>query len=218
MQFKTPILISTIALMGLTACVDPNAYPNDPNARATNGAVMGGIIGAVAGASQKGDDKLAKAVIGGALGAAVGGAIGASLDQQAADLRGSLGNQNISVTNNGDYLIVNMPQDVLFATGSAGLRPDLTRDLRAIAANLIRYPNSLIEVVGHTDNVGSAALNQDLSQRRAVSVANVLRDSGVPNGRLSAYGRGETQPIASNLSEGGRALNRRVEIYIRPTR
>jgi outer membrane protein OmpA-like peptidoglycan-associated protein len=218
MQFKTPILISTIVLMGLTACVDPNAYPDNPNARATNGAVMGGILGAVAGASQKGDDKLAKAVIGGALGAAVGGAIGATLDQQAADLRGSLGNQNISVTNNGEYLVVNMPQDLLFATGSAALRPDLTRDLRAIAANLIRYPNSQIEVVGHTDNTASAALNQDLSQRRAVSVANVLRDSGVPNGRISAYGRGEDQPIASNLSEAGRAQNRRVEIFIRPTR
>lgn len=217
MQFKTPILISTIALMGLTACVDPNAYPDDPNARAKNGAIMGGIIGAVAGASQKGDDKLAKAVIGGALGAAVGGAIGANLDQQAADLRGSLGNQNISVTNNGEYLVVNMPQDVLFATGSAALRPDLNRDIKAIAANLIRYPNSQIEVVGHTDNTASAALNQDLSQRRAVSVANVLRESGVPNGRIAAYGRGEDQPIASNLSEAGRAQNRRVEIFIRPT-
>ena len=218
MQFKTPILISTIALMGLTACVDPNAYPNDPNARTRNGAIMGGIIGAVAGGTQKGDDRLAKAVVGGVIGAAAGGVIGATLDQQAADLRGSLGNQNISVTNNGDYLVVNMPQDVLFATGSAALRPDLTRDLKTIAANLVRYPNSQIEVVGHTDNTASAALNQDLSQRRAVSVANVLRDSGVPSSRITSYGRGEDQPIASNLSEAGRAQNRRVEIFIRPNR
>ena len=218
MQFKTPILISTIALMGLTACVDPNAYPNDPNARTRNGAIMGGIIGAVAGGTQKGDDRLAKAVVGGVIGAAAGGVIGATLDQQAADLRGSHGNQNISVTNNGDYLVVNMPQDVLFATGSTALRPDLTRDLKAIAANLVRYPNSQIEVVGHTDNTASAALNQDLSQRRAVSVANVLRDSGVPSSRITSYGRGEDQPIASNLSEAGRAQNRRVEIFIRPNR
>ena len=218
MQFKTPILFSTIALMGLTACVNPNAYPNDPNARTKNGAIVGGLIGAVAGGSQKGDDRLAKAVIGGVIGAAAGGAIGATLDQQAADLRGSLGNQNISVTNNGDYLVVNMPQDVLFATGSAALRPDLTRDLKTIAANLVRYPNSQIEVVGHTDNTASAALNQDLSQRRAVSVASVLRDSGVPSNRITSYGRGEDQPIASNLSEAGRAQNRRVEIFIRPNR
>jgi outer membrane protein OmpA-like peptidoglycan-associated protein len=71
-------------------------------------------------------------------------------------------------------------------------------------------------VIGHTDNSGSAAYNQDLSQRRAVSVANVLRESGVPNARIAAYGRGEDQPIASNLTPEGRAQNRRVEIIIRP--
>ena len=215
-MFKTPVLFSVIAVMGLTACVDPNAYPDDPNARAKNGAIMGGLIGAVAGASQGGDNRLGKAVVGGALGAALGGVIGATLDQQAADLRGSIGNQNISVVNNGSYLVVNMPQDVLFATDSSTLRPDLTRDIKAVAANLIRYPNSTIEVIGHTDNSGSAASNQDLSQRRAVSVANVLRESGVPNARIAAYGRGEDQPIASNLTPEGRAANRRVEIIIRP--
>lgn len=218
MMFKTPVLLSVIAVMGLTACVDPNAYPDDPNARAKNGAIMGGLIGAVAGATQGGDNRLGKAVIGGALGAAVGGVIGASLDQQAADLRGSIGNQNISVVNNGSYLVVNMPQDVLFATDSATLRGDLTRDIKAVAANLVRYPDSTIEVIGHTDNSGSAAYNQDLSQRRAVSVANVLRESGVPNARIAAFGRGEDQPIASNLTPEGRAANRRVEIIIRPTR
>jgi outer membrane protein OmpA-like peptidoglycan-associated protein len=216
MMFKTPVLFSVIAVMGLTACVDPNAYPDDPNARAKNGAIMGGLIGAVAGASSGGDNRLGKAVVGGALGAALGGVIGATLDQQAADLRSSIGNQNISVVNNGSYLVVNMPQDVLFATDSATLRGDLTRDIKAVAANLIRYPNSTIEVIGHTDNSGSAAYNQDLSQRRAVSVANVLRESGVPNGRIAAYGRGEDQPIASNLTPEGRAQNRRVEIIIRP--
>lgn len=218
-MFKTPILLSAVALLTLTACSgpNPNAYPDDPNARAKNGAILGGIIGAVAGGTAKGDDKFAKAVVGGTLGAIVGGAIGNSLDDQAADLRGSIGNSNISITNNGQYLVVNMPQDVLFATDSANLRPDLTRDIKAVAASLLRYPNSTIEVIGHTDNSGSAAYNQDLSQRRAVSVANILRESGVPNGRLAAFGRGEDQPIASNLSDVGRAQNRRVEIIIRPT-
>lgn len=216
MIFKTPILLSVASLLALTACVDPNAYPNDPNARTRNGAIIGGLVGAAAGASSS-DDKLAKAVVGGAIGAAIGGAIGQTLDQQAADLRNSIGNNNITVTNNGQYLVVNMPQDVLFATDSATLRPDLTSDIRAVAGSLMRYPNSTIEVIGHTDNTGSAAYNQDLSQRRAVSVANVLRSSGVPSGRIGAYGRGEDQPIASNLSAEGRAQNRRVEIIIRPT-
>lgn len=214
---KTPILLAAAGLITLTACVDPNAYPDDPNARTKSGAVIGGLLGAAAGVAASGDgDELKGALIGGAVGAGTGALIGADLDRQAAELRGSL-SSNISVTNHGDYLVVNMPQDLLFATDSASLRPDLTSDIRTVAASLLKYPNSRIEVIGHTDNTGSAAYNQDLSQRRAVSVANVLRESGVPNGRISAYGRGEDQPIASNLSAQGRAQNRRVEIIIRPT-
>jgi outer membrane protein OmpA-like peptidoglycan-associated protein len=216
MIFKTPLLLSAAALLALTACVDPNAYPNDPNARTRSGAILGGLVGAAAGASSD-DNKLSRAVVGGALGAAVGGIVGQTLDRQAADLRNSIGNDNITVTNNGQFLVVNMPQDVLFATNSATLRPDLTRDIRAISASLLRYPNSQIEVIGHTDDTGSAAYNQDLSQRRAVSVANILRNSNVPSSRLTAYGRGEDQPVASNVTEQGRAQNRRVEIIIRPT-
>jgi outer membrane protein OmpA-like peptidoglycan-associated protein len=111
-----------------------------------------------------------------------------------------------------------MPQDLLFETNSAALRPDLRRDLQTIAGSISRYPDTRIEVIGHTDNTGSAAFNQDLSQRRASSVANVLRDSGVPSNRVVTFGRGEEQPIASNLTPEGRAQNRRVEIIIRPTR
>ena len=85
MTFTKPLILCTLAAFTLGACVDPNAYPDDPNARARSGAIMGGILGAVAGGSQKGDDKLAKAVVGGALGAVIGGAIGNSLDQQAAE-------------------------------------------------------------------------------------------------------------------------------------
>lgn len=217
MIFKTPLILSTAALLALTACVDPNAYPDDPNARARSGAIIGGLAGAFAGANAGGDDKLAKAVVGGAIGAAAGGAIGATLDRQAAELRGSINNPNVSVTNNGQYLTVNMPQDLLFAVDSASLRPDLRSDLGSVAASLLRYPNSRIEVIGHTDNTGTAAYNYDLSQRRANSVANVLSQNGVPVGRITTIGRGFDQPIASNATAQGRAQNRRVEIIIRPT-
>ncbi len=217
MNFKTPLALSLAATLLLTACGDPGPAPANGKSRAANGALIGGLAGAFLGGTRKGDDKLKTAVIAGAFGAAVGGAIGATLDQQADALRGNLSNSNISVTNHGDYLVVNMPQDVLFATGSAALRPDLTNDQRAVASNLIEYPNCRIEVVVHTDNVGTAALNQDLSSRRAGSVANVLVGNGVPAGRISTIGRGEDAPIASNLNDGGRAQNRRVEIIIRPT-
>ena len=216
MMMKSTLIMAATGTLFLTACVDPGAYPNDPNARQRNGAVIGGIVGAVAGASvSDGDDKLKGALIGGALGAGTGALIGADLDRQAAELRGSL-SSNISVTNTGEYLIVNMPQDLLFATDSASVRPDLRADLNTVASSLLKYPNSRIEVIGHTDNTGSAAYNQDLSQRRAVAVASVLRESGVPGSRIAAYGRGEDQPIASNLTAEGRAKNRRVEIIIRP--
>lgn len=215
MNIKASITLATASLLALTACVDPNAYPTNPNARAQNGAIIGGLAGAMIG-SQSDEDSVAKAVVGGVIGAAVGGAIGQTLDRQAAELRAI--NSNFSVTNMGDYLVVNMPQDVLFDIDSAALRPDLVNDLRSVASNLIRYPDSRIEVIGHTDNTGSAAYNQDLSQRRAVSVAEVLRASGVPGNRVAAYGRGEDMPIASNATDFGRAQNRRVEVIIRPTR
>ena len=218
-MMKTPLALTLCSLFVLSACTEPNpnAYPNQPNARAQNGAIIGALAGGFLGANAGGDDRLVKTVLGAGSGAAVGGAIGNELDKQAADLRGSIGNSSISVTNTGQYLIVNMPQDLLFATDSAALRPDLTSDIRAVAASILRYPNSTVEVIGHTDNTGSAAYNQDLSQRRAVSVANILRESGVPNARIDAFGRGEDQPIASNQTTSGMAQNRRVEIIIRPT-
>jgi outer membrane protein OmpA-like peptidoglycan-associated protein len=218
MMTKTPLILAMAGTLVLTGCVDPNAFPDDPNARQRQGAVIGGLVGAVTGAAvSSDDDKLQGAIVGGLVGAGTGALIGADLDRQAAELRGSL-SSNISVTNTGEFLIVNMPQDLLFATDSAALRPDLRRDLNAVASSLLKYPNSRIEVIGHTDNTGTAAYNQDLSQRRAVAVASVLREAGVPGSRIAAFGRGEDQPVASNLTPEGRQLNRRVEIIIRPIR
>lgn len=216
MTFKTPLLFGSIGLVALTACVDPNAYPNDPQGRQRTGAMTGALIGAAIGASSD-DDKLAKAAVGAAVGGLIGGAIGSDLDRQAAELRAQMSGSS-TVTNTGNALIVTMPQDILFATDSATLRPDLRRDLQAVARNLLSYPNSTIEVIGHTDNTGGAAYNQDLSERRARAVADELRFNGVPAGRVAAYGRGEDQPIASNYTAEGRAQNRRVEIIIRPNR
>lgn len=219
MLSRKPLILFSVAALSLAACV-----PQQPgtgggvggSSRATTGAVAGALVGSAIGASQSGDSRLAQAAVGGVIGAALGGAIGTALDRQAAALQGSV-SSNTTVTNTGNALVVTMPQDILFATNSAALRPDLQRDLNAVAANLLSYPDSRIEIVGHTDNTGTAALNKDLSQRRAAAVATVLRDGGVPNSRITVIGRGEDMPIASNLTPEGRALNRRVEIIIRPT-
>ncbi|WP_149141355.1 OmpA family protein [Gemmobacter caeruleus] len=215
MTIKTSLICGALGLSLLAGCVqDPYQY-DDPNARAKGGAVMGGLIGATLGATSGGDDRLAKAVIGGAIGAAAGGAIGNSLDNQAAELRQQLG-ANANVVQTGNSINVTMGQDVLFATDSFSVRPDQQYNLQAIAQNLGRYPNSRVEIVGHTDSDGDAAYNQTLSERRAYAVRDVIASYGVQPGRLSAYGRGESQPVASNLTAQGKQQNRRVEIIIIP--
>ncbi|QCO56746.1 OmpA family protein (plasmid) [Pseudorhodobacter turbinis] len=215
MTIRTPIILLTLSAMTLAACVAPTPTTEE-NRRSRTGATAGALIGGALGASSNGDNKLAKAALGAGVGALLGGAIGSQLDAQAADLRNTIGNDRVSVTNTGNELVVNLPQDILFATDSATLRSDLTRDLQAVARSLLSYPNTTVQVIGHTDNTGAAAYNQQLSQRRAAAVSSILQVNGVPGARIVAFGRGEDQPIASNLSDAGRAQNRRVEIIIRP--
>jgi outer membrane protein OmpA-like peptidoglycan-associated protein len=216
MKLNTPVLFGCAALMALAAC-DPYPAGDPDQQRARTGILTGALIGGVLGATKEsGSDRLGNAVAGAAIGAVAGGAIGTLLDRQANELRGQVGN-NVQIVNTGSELRVVMPQDILFATDSATLQPTLINDLRAVAQSLQRYPNSTVQVIGHTDNVGAASYNQDLSQRRAGAVASVLRDYGVPGGRIVSVGRGEDQPVASNLTPEGRAQNRRVEIIIRPT-
>ncbi|WP_417720589.1 OmpA family protein [Salipiger sp.] len=212
---KTPISLSLVAIMALTAC---EMDPNDPNRQAKQGAVIGALGGAVTGALIGGDDKAERnrtILAGAALGAAGGAIVGNQLDKQEAALRQQLGN-NVTINNTGERLIVTMPQDILFATDSATLRGDLQADIRTVARSLLEYPNTTVQVIGHTDSDGEAAYNQNLSQRRAQAVSSVLVSQGVPSYRVQSIGRGEDQPIASNLTAEGKRQNRRVEIVILP--
>jgi len=210
---RTSLAAGLGAMVLLAGCMQPDMGADGERAR--TGAITGAAIGAVAGAAT-GSNTLERAAVGAVVGGIAGGAIGAVLDRQAAELRRDMGS-GVEVRNTGQQLVVTMPQDILFATDSAVLRPDLQSDLRVLAANLQRYPDSRVTVVGHTDNTGSAEYNQGLSERRAGAVAAVLRDAGVPAWRISAVGRGLTQPVASNATAEGRRLNRRVEIIITPT-
>ena len=218
---KFPLVAAMATVVALGACTNPNgsilAGENDPNQRAKNGALIGAGVGAVIGALSKGDGNRDKGALKGALiGAAIGGGGGALLDRQERDLRASLGNDNVTINNTGDRLIVTLPQDILFASGSSAVRPDLQRDLGAVASNLQAYPNSTIQVIGHTDSDGEAGFNQQLSESRANAVAGVLLNNGISYARVQAFGRGESQPVASNLNPQGKAQNRRVEIVILP--
>lgn len=219
MRIKTPLLATVAAVTVLGACTPTNSYdPARPNANATGGAVAGALVGGLLGATSGGDERLTKGVAGAIVGGAIGGAIGSALDKQAAELQRDIGGNGVSVVNTGNQLIVTMPQDVLFATDSAAVRPDLQQDLYTLAGSLNRYPDTTVQVLGHTDNTGSAEYNLSLSRQRANSVASILIGAGVPSYRVVAVGRGEDQPIASNLTPEGRAQNRRVEFVITPNR
>ena len=200
--------------LSLGACSDAPFETIDVN-KSQTGAAIGGVIGGLIGSSSS-DNKLLKGVVGAGIGAAAGGFIGDRLDKQAEDLRRDVPNEDIAIENTGTELKVTLPQGLLFASDSAILTPTLEDDLRAIAGNLSSYPASTVLVVGHTDDSGTNEYNLDLSERRANSVAWVLESSGVAPTRLEPQGLGETQPIAANITEEGKAQNRRVELIIRP--
>jgi len=217
---RKPILcVAGAALLLTTACQAPQGQGGMGGFGGTNktqqGALIGGLAGALTGAAAS-DKKGKGALIGGAIGAIGGAAIGNALEKQEAELRRDLENDRVKIQNTGDRLIVTLPQDILFAVDSAQVNGALRGDLLTVSNSLQNYPGSTVQVVGHTDNSGSAAYNQSLSERRANAVADVLRQGGVGYNRVRTFGRGEDQPIASNLTAEGKAQNRRVEIVILP--
>lgn len=213
---KISLAFAVSGVLALSAC-STLTDPSNPNRNAQGVAAIGAGVGALIGAS-RGDDVNGRnrgAVVGALVGAGIGAGVGTLLDRQEAELRESLG-ADTQIVNTGDQLIVTLPQDILFATNSADLTGSLRGDLVTLATSMNNYPESTINVIGHADNTGAAAFNQDLSARRAQSVSNVLIQSGVATNRVRSIGRGEDAPIATNLTPEGRALNRRVEITITP--
>ena len=204
------LAVSLLSVSILAGCANPDGSTNQP----ATGAVIGGLTGAAAGQAIGGDTRAT--VIGGVVGAAVGGAIGARMAAQERELRQSLAGSGAEITNTGSDLRVILPESVTFRTGSSVVDPGFRPALRTVASSLRRHPESSIRVVGHTDNVGSAALNNQLSQDRAMAVARVLMEDGIRGNRIAVSGRGFNEPIASNNSAAGRAENRRVEIVITP--
>ena len=211
---KFPMLLAASSLAFVAAC--DGSRPNN-NQNAERGALIGAGVGALAGVltGDTVDDRRRGAIIGATLGAAGGAVIGNQLDRQEEELRQQLGG-NVGIVNNGNNLVVTLPQDILFATNSTALSGSLQGDLRTLASSINRFPDTTVNVIGHTDNVGDAAFNLDLSQRRAQAVTSVLINSGVSPTRIRSIGRGEDAPVATNLTAEGRQQNRRVEIVITP--
>ena len=193
--------------------------PNDPN-RTRTGALVGAGIGAVAGLLSGGSavERRQHAMIGAGVGGLAGAGIGVYQDRQEAALRRDLQGSGVDVVRQGDNITLNMPGNVTFAFDSSNLQSQFYPVLDRVGGTLTQYNQTVIEVAGHTDSVGSDTYNQKLSEQRANSVAAYLGSHGVAQQRMIVVGAGETRPIASNDTEMGRSQNRRVEITIVPVR
>jgi outer membrane protein OmpA-like peptidoglycan-associated protein len=204
--------VAAIALLGTSACVtDPNT-----GERKVSRTAIGGLGGALGGYLLGGliGGKTAR-IAGAAAGGAIGGYVGYRMDQQIRELEEATAGSGVDVTPVDDGFLVNLP-DVTFATGSAMVSPSFQATLNQVADSLTRYPNSLIDVYGHTDTVGSTASNQRLSEERARAVTNYLVSRGVAASRIRWQGFGETQLKVQTGDGVNEPLNRRVEIKVVP--
>jgi outer membrane protein OmpA-like peptidoglycan-associated protein len=205
---------ASVALAGCAAMEDFSSNPEKEKTR--KGAGYGAAAGAVIGLLTGGNDKFEAAMIGAAVGALAGGSVGYYQDKQEAKLRQQMAGTGVDVVRKGDNITLDMPGGVTFAFNSADLNAQFYPVLDKVAATLTEFDKTVIEVAGHTDSIGTPAYNQQLSERRANSVASYLASRGVNRSRVVTIGAGKDHPVASNDSEEGRAQNRRVEITIVP--
>lgn len=215
---KTRWMLSSAAalsLMTTAGCVtDPNTGEKKISRTAiggVGGVVVGGLLGGLIGGKTG-------RIVGAGIGGVAGAAVGYTMDKQIKQLKEQTAGSGVDVTetDNGQAILVNLPDGVTFDVGSATLKPAFRETLDKVAASLIEFPDSLVDVYGHTDSTGSDSFNQTLSENRARTVMNYLISRGVPAARVRSQGFGETMPVATNDTAEGRAKNRRVEIKIVP--
>lgn len=219
-------MINKIAIAGviasaitLQACTTIDPYTREEKtASATKGAAIGAAVGAVLGIATSKDKKKRKerALKGAGIGAIAGGGVGYYMDVQEAKLRQQLENTGVSVTRNGENIILNMPGNITFEVNKSDVKANFVEVLGSVALVLNEYKSTMIEVAGHTDSTGSDSYNQMLSQQRAQAVSNVLINQGIQPVRVDTVGYGESRPAASNSTPAGRQQNRRVELTLLP--
>jgi outer membrane protein OmpA-like peptidoglycan-associated protein len=211
---KSLLAIGLALALGLGACTT-NPYTGEEQASKTAmgagiGAAAGGLIGAATGGSRS------AILLGLGIGALAGGGVGYYMDRQEDKLRTQLQSTGVSVTRNGDNIILNMPGNITFATNSSNVSANFYPVLDSVALVINEFEKTYIDIYGYTDSTGSEAYNQTLSEARARSVASYLESQKVIPQRIVTRGMGESHPIATNDTPEGRALNRRVEIILTP--
>lgn len=206
-------------VVAVSACTTLDPYTREEKtAKAQRQAVIGAAAGAVAGLIT-GDSSLERkkrALVGAGLGALAGAGVGTYMDRQEAKLRMELDKTGVSVTRIGNNITLNMPGNITFATNSADLNAGFFQVLNSVALVVNEFNQTVIEVAGHTDNTGGDQYNQQLSERRAGAVAAYLGTRSVRSDRIITVGMGEARPVATNETEAGRQLNRRVELTLVP--
>lgn len=213
-------LMGAVAVSGCSSTGSADGKRSMTNTE--KGALFGAVGGAVLGATVA-DKKGKGALIGAVGGGLAGAAVGKYMDRQKQDLEKNLAAERKSgaVTiekQPGDVMKITMTSQTAFDTGSAEIKPGFRTTMDRLADVVVRYQKTAITVVGHTDAEGSAANNRELSERRAQAVVDYLGTKNVNAARLTAIGRGETEPIADNKTEAGRRANRRVELLVTPVR
>ncbi|HDP23859.1 MAG TPA: cell envelope biogenesis protein OmpA [Deltaproteobacteria bacterium] len=209
------ILLALILLLGGCA-TDP--YTGEKKMSKTAwGSIIGTVGGAAVGAAVTGHEDRRKAMlIGAGVGALSGAGVGYYMDRQEVQLREQLQGTGVSVTRQGDNLVLNMPSNITFDFDSFNINAGFYDVLNSVVLVLKEYEKTLINIAGHTDSIGSEAYNQTLSERRAASVGQYFISQGITSMRIMTQGFGESYPIASNDTDAGRQQNRRVELVLVP--
>jgi len=210
------LFVLLLVILFLAGCAAPqNNQEKGTRYGALGGAAAGALLGQAIGGNTTGT--LIGAGVGALAGGVVGNQIGKNMDEQEAAMRRELAAvEAANIQRNADVLAVTFKSDYLFAVGSANLNAGAFNEISRVSRVLNQYPDTTIQVAGHTDSTGSEQSNQVLSENRASNVMNALVGQGVAPNRISTIGFGESAPVADNSSESGRQLNRRVVITIKP--
>jgi outer membrane protein OmpA-like peptidoglycan-associated protein len=203
---RTAVALVAAGSLGLSACASMSKKEQGAATGAAAGATIGGIVGNQTGSTARG------AIIGAIVGGAAGAVIGHQMDQQAKEIDASV--EGATVERVGEGIQVTFASGLLFPYDSDVLQPAARTNLVELANSLKKYPDSQLLIVGHTDDTGSDSYNMGLSQRRADAAAAFLQSQGIARSRIQTSGKGESEPVATNLSDEGRQQNRRVEVAI----
>jgi len=205
-KMKFSIILVLAATVLFSGCASMNKTTKGAAVGTAAGGAMGAVIGKATGNTALG------AIIGATVGGATGAVIGRQMDKQAEEIEKTV--PDAKVERVGEGIVVEFSSAVLFGFDQADLSVDARTNLDKLVTVLNAYPDTNIEIQGHTDSKGSENYNQTLSEKRAGSVSAYLATREIPSTRVTIKGFGETVPEYDNETEEGRAQNRRVEFLI----